>query len=53
MEHEIDENFARIHELLLRLTRAQDSATFHGESSADVILLVEKTTHEIVGMFKS
>lgn len=39
--------YARVHELLLNVARAQDSATYHNDSSGDVILLVEKTAREI------
>lgn len=45
-----DEKFAKVHEILLRLRLAQDRATYHGDSSGDVILLIEKMTHEICEM---
>lgn len=44
------EKYTKVHELLLKIARAQDAATFHGDSSGDVILLIEKTAHEICEM---
>lgn len=44
------EKFAEIHEKLLKLVLAQDSATYHQDSSGEMILLVEKTAHEICKM---
>ena len=42
-----EEKYARVHEHLLRVARAQDRATFHGEPSDEVLLLIEKTAHEL------
>lgn len=44
------EKYAKIHELLLNLVRAQDVATYYGESSDGVLLLVEKTARKICEM---
>ena len=44
------EKFAKIHELVLSVSRAQDTATYYGDSSGDVILLVEKVAREICRM---
>ena len=41
------EKFSKVHELLLKLALAQDSATYHGDSSGEMVLLVEKTAREI------
>jgi len=44
------EKYVKVHELLLKVARAQDSATYHGNSSGDVILLIEQTAHEICAL---
>lgn len=44
------ERFAKVHEMLLKLALAQDRATYHGDSSGEMILLVEKTAREICEM---
>lgn len=44
------EKFAKVHEILLSITRAQDSATFFGDTSGDIMLLVEKSAREICRM---
>lgn len=45
------DKFAKVHELLLKVARAQDAATYHGDSNGDdVALLIEKTAHEIAAM---
>lgn len=41
------EKYAKVHELLLKVARAQDSATFFGDASGDVVLLIEKTARDI------
>lgn len=44
--------FAQVHELVLMVMRAQDAATYHGDSSGDVMLLAEQVSHKIVGIFE-
>lgn len=44
------ERYAKIHELLMKIRTAQDSATYHGDGSADVVLLIDKVAHEICRM---
>lgn len=44
------DKFAAIHEKLLKIARAQDVATYYGETSDEILLLVEKIAHEICGM---
>jgi hypothetical protein len=44
------DKFAKIHNKLMMLIRAQDSATYHGESSAGMIELVDKTARELCEM---
>jgi hypothetical protein len=46
------EKFAKVHELLMKIRSAQDVATYYGETTEDVVLLVEKTAHEICGLFQ-
>lgn len=41
------EKFAKVHEMLLKLALAQDAATYHGDTSGEMVLLVEKTAREI------
>lgn len=41
------EKYAKVHELLMKVAMAQDAATYHGDSSGDVVLLIEKTAREI------
>lgn len=41
------EKYARVHELLLKIRNAQDVATYYGEASDEVLLLVDKTAREI------
>lgn len=45
------EKYAKVHELLVKVTRAQDAATFHGDSgSGEVALLIEQAAREICSM---
>jgi hypothetical protein len=41
------EKYARVHELLMKIRSAQDKATYYGDTSDEVLLLVDKTAHEI------
>jgi hypothetical protein len=41
------EKFAKVHDLLLKLALAQDRATYHGDSSGEMVHLVETTAREI------
>lgn len=47
-----DDKFSAIREKLFEISRAQDSATYHGEFSNDVVLLIEKKTREIFEMIQ-
>jgi len=44
------EKYARVHELLMQIRNTQDAATYHGESSEGVMLLIEQTAREICAM---
>jgi len=44
------EKYARVHELLMAIRTAQDTATYHSESSEGVMLLIEQTAREICAM---
>lgn len=41
------EKYAKVHELLMQIRKAQDTATYHGESSEGVMLLIDQATREI------
>jgi hypothetical protein len=42
-----EEKYAKVHELLMKVRTAQDTATYHGESSEGVLLLIEQVAREI------
>ena len=44
------EKYAKVHDLLMKIRNAQDVSTYYGETSEGVLLLVEKTAHEICGI---
>lgn len=44
------EKYAKVHELLMRIRHAQDVATYHGDTSEDVLLLVDRAAHQICEM---
>jgi len=41
------EKYAKVHELLMKIRGAQDVATYYGETSEDVLLLIDQTAREI------
>lgn len=46
------ERFAKVYEMLMSIRHAQDVATYHGEGSADVLLLVDQTARQICEMMQ-
>jgi hypothetical protein len=42
-----EEKYARVHELIMKVRNAQDTATYYGDTSDEVLLLVDKTAREI------
>lgn len=48
---EREKKYVTVHEILMRISRAQDVATYYGDSSGEVILLVQKSTDQILNLF--